>query len=101
MHTSFIVAAVVAIGLGAGSVPAMVSSAHAEGMVSESKEAIKGTGKSMKEATGQLKTDANTTKDHIKALDIEKTKKGSGDVKKDVKDLKGSAMDTMKNPLGK
>ncbi len=100
MRTSFIAAAV-AVGLGASSVPAAVSSAHAEGMVSEGKETMKGTGKSMKEATDKLKTDANATKDHVKALDIEKTKKGSGEVKEDVKGLQGSAMDAMKNHLGK
>ncbi|MBI4003017.1 MAG: hypothetical protein HY348_14700, partial [Nitrospira defluvii] len=91
----------VATGLGASSVPSLLSSAHAEGLVAEGKEAMKGTGKSLTDATGKLKTDATKTKDDAKALDIEKTKKGAGDVKEDVKGLKESAKGTMANPLGK
>jgi len=107
MHTSFIVAAAVAVGLGASSVPALMSSVHAEGIVSEggivseSKPTMKGTSKSMKEATNQLKTDANQTKDDVKALDLEKTKKGTGLVKEDAQGLQDSAKDAMKNPFGK
>jgi len=55
-----------------------VSSAYAEGLISEGKEAIKGPGKSLTEATGKLKTDAGKTKDDAKKLDIDKTKQGVG-----------------------
>ncbi len=85
MHTSLIVAVAVSVGLGASSVPSLMSSAQAEDKVLEGKEAMKGTGNSMTEATGKLKADANKTKDSAKALDLEKTKKGAGDVKEDVK----------------
>jgi hypothetical protein len=101
MHTSCIIAAAIAVGLVASSVPALTTSAHAEGMVSEGKQTTKGTGKSVKEATDQLKTDTNKTKDGVKALDIENTKKGAGLVKDDAKDLQDSAKDMLTNPLGK
>lgn len=100
MKTSLLVAIAVAVGLGAQTVPALLPSAHAEGLVSEGKEAMKGTGKSLTEATGKLKTDAGKTKDDAKALDIEKTKQGAGQVKEDVKGLKESAKGTLTNPLG-
>jgi len=96
-----IVAIAVSVGLGASSVPSLMSSAQAEDKVLEGKEAMKGTGNSMTEATGKLKADANKTKDSAKALDIEKTKKGAGDVKEDVKGLKDSSKGMMTNPLGK
>ena len=72
MQTSLIVAVAIAVGLGASAVPSLLSSAHAEGMVSESKEAMKGAGTSLTDATGKLKTDATKTKDDAKALDLEK-----------------------------
>ncbi len=53
MQTSSIVA--VAVGLGASSVPSLLSSAHAEGVATESKEAVKGSGTSLTDATGKLK----------------------------------------------
>lgn len=101
MQTSLIVAVAIAVGLGASAVPSLLSSAHAEGMVSESKEAMKGAGTSLTDATGKLKTDATKTKDDAKALDLEKTKKGAGDVKEDVKGLKDNAKGMMTNPMGK
>lgn len=101
MRTSLFIAVAVAVGLGASSVPALMPSAHAEGTVPESKEAPKGTGSSLSDATGKLKTDAMKTKDDAKALDLEKTKKGAGDVKDDVKGLKDNAKGMMTNPLGK
>lgn len=101
MQTSLIVAIAVAVGLGASSVAPLLSSAHAVGMVSEGKEAMKGSGTSLTDATGKLKTDATKTKDDAKALDLEKTKKGAGDVKEDVKGLKDNAKGMMTNPMGK
>jgi hypothetical protein len=79
----------------------LISSAWAEDKVIEGKDAMKGTGKSLTETTGKLKSDAGQTKDAAKAFDLEKTKKGAGDVKDDVKDLKGGAKDMMTSPLGK
>jgi hypothetical protein len=64
-------------------------SAQAEGLVAEGKEAMKGTGKSLTEATGKLKTDATQTKEDAKKLDIDKTKQGVGQVREDVKGIKG------------
>lgn len=100
MKTSSLVAVAVAVGLGVSTISLPLSSAHAEGMATEGKEAMKGAGKSLTEATGKLKTDATKTKDDAKALDIEKTKQGVGQVKEDVKGLKESAKDTLTNPLG-
>ena len=101
MQASLLVAIAVAVGLGASSVPSLLSSAHAEGMATESKEAMKSSGTSLTDATGKLKTDATKTKDDAKALDFEKTKKGAGDVKEDVKGLRDNAKGMMTNPMGK
>jgi hypothetical protein len=101
MKTSLLVAVAVTVGLGASSVPALMPSAHAEGTVQESKQAPKGTGTSLTEATGKLKTDAMKTKDDAKALDLEKTKLGAGQVKEDVTGVKESAKGMLTNPLGK
>lgn len=101
MQKSLIVALAVAVGLGASAVLALPPLAHAEGMVLEGKEAMKGKGKSMKEATGKLKTDASKTKEDAKALDIGKAKAGTGQVKEDVKGVKESGKEMMANPLGK
>jgi len=100
IQTSSIVAIAVAVGLGASSVPSLLSSAHAVGMVSEGKEAMKGSGTSLTDTTGKLKTDVTKTKDDAKALDLEKTRKGVGDVKEDVKRLKDNAKGMMTNPMG-
>ena len=78
MQKSLIVAIAVSVALGAGSVPLLSSSTHAEGLATEGKEAMKGSSKSLTDATGKLKTDAGKTKDDAKALDLEKTKKGGG-----------------------
>ena len=40
------------------------------------------------------------TKDDAKALDLEKTRRGAGDVKEDVKRLKHNAKGMMTNPMG-
>ena len=81
MQKSLIVAIAVTAGLGASSVLSFLPSAHADGMVAEGKEAMKGTGKSLTEASGKLKTDATQTKEDAKKLDLEKTKQGAGQVK--------------------
>ena len=81
MQTSVIIAVAVVVGLGASAVPTLTLSAHAEGTVSEGKEAVKATGTSLTEATSKLKTDAIKTKEDATALDIEKTKQGTGEVK--------------------
>lgn len=101
MQKSLVIAVAIAIGLGASSLPSLPSSVHGAGMVSEGKEAMKNTGTSLTDATGKLKTDAAKTKDDAKALDLEKTKKGAGDVKEDVKGLKDNAKGMMTNPMGK
>lgn len=74
IQTSPILAIAVAVGLGASSVHSLVSSAHAVGMVSEGKEAMKGSGTSLTDTTGKLKTDVTKTKDDARALDLERTR---------------------------
>ncbi|MBS0161813.1 MAG: hypothetical protein JSR64_04255 [Nitrospira sp.] len=101
MKKSFIVAIAVAAGLSAGSVSSVLPVAHADGLVAESKEAMKGTGTSLTEATGKLKTDATQTKEDAKKLDLDKTKQGVGQVKGDVKEIKEGAKGALANPLGK
>jgi uncharacterized protein YjbJ (UPF0337 family) len=56
---------------------------------------------SIKEATGQLKTDAGKTKDDVKAIEVNKAQQDAGQVNKDVQGLKESAKDMVTNPLGK
>ena len=101
MQKSLIIAIAVAAGLGAISVSSFLPSAHADGLVAEGKEAMKGTGKSLTEATGKLKTDASQTKEDVKKLDLEKSKQGVGQVKEDVKGVKEGAKGALTNPLGK
>lgn len=101
MQKSLIVAIAVAAGLGAGSVSSSLPLAYADGLVAEGKEAMKGAGQSLTDATGKLKTDATQTKDDAKKLDLEKTKQGVGQVKGDVKDMKEGAKGALTNPLGK
>ena len=101
MQKSLIVAIAVTAGLGASSVLSFLPSAHADGMVAVGKEAMKGTGKSLTEASGKLKTDATQTKEDAKKLDLEKTKQGAGQVKEDVKGIKEGAKGALTNPLGK
>ncbi len=101
MQKSVIVALTVAVSLGASAVSSLVPSAHADGLITEAKEAMKGTGKSLTEATGKLKTDATQTKEDAKKLDLDKTKQGVGQVKGDVKDIKEGAKGALTNPLGK
>jgi hypothetical protein len=72
-----------------------------QGAVSDTKEAVKGTGKSFMDKAGKVKTDANKTKDSAKSLDLMGTTQGAGQTKQDLKDLKDSATDMMKNPFGK
>jgi len=100
MHTSLIVAIAVVVGLSASPVPAFLSSAHADGPVLDSKEAMKSTNNSLTDATGKLKTDAAKTRDDAKALDLDKTKKGVGDVKGDAKGIMDSSKGMMTNPMG-
>lgn len=100
MKTSLLVVIAVAAGLGASSIPSLFPSAHADGLVAEGKEAMKGAGKSLTEATGKLKTDASQTKEDAKKLDLDKTKQGVGQVKEDVKGIKEGAKGAMTNPLG-
>ena len=72
-----------------------------EGAASDTKEAAKGTGKSLTEKVGKVKTDAGKTKDSAKALDLQGTAEGAGQTKQGVQDVRDSATDLMKNPLGK
>jgi hypothetical protein len=97
MHTSIIAA--MAISLGLSSAPALTSSAPADGPVLEGKETVKG--KSLKEATDKIKTDAGKAKDDIKAMDLKGTKQDAGNVKEDAMSLKDSAEGMMKKPFGK
>ncbi len=100
MRTALIVAVAVAVWLGTSTKPTFVSTAQAEGMAVEGKDAAKGASKSVTEAAGKLKTDAGKTKEDVKAMDVQKAKEGVGQVKGDVKDVKESAKETMKNPMG-
>ena len=100
MRTSMITAVTLVVGLFTGSMAATFTLAHAEGMAAEQKAPAKSTGKSLTEAAGNLKTDTNQTTKDAQALEVEKTMKGAGQVKQDAKDLKESATETMKNPLG-
>ena len=101
MKTSLLIAVAVIVGLGVSTVSTFAPSAHADGLVAEGKEAMKGTGKSLTEATGKLKTDASQTKEDVKKLDLEKSKQGVGQVKEDVKGVKEGAKGALTNPLGK
>jgi uncharacterized protein YjbJ (UPF0337 family) len=60
-----------------------------------------GARQSITEATGQLKTDTGKTTDDVKAMDVNKAKQDSGQVKEDVQGLKESTKDTLTNPFGK
>ena len=119
MNRSLLVAAMAAIALSLSSIPALQPVVHAEGMASDTKaaaketgkslegmasdtkEAAKGTGKSLTEKVGKVKTDAGKTKDSAKALDLQGTAEGAGQTKQGVQDVRDSATDLMKNPLGK
>ncbi|MBA5872354.1 MAG: hypothetical protein GDA68_20495 [Nitrospira sp. CR2.1] len=101
MQKSLILPIAVAAGLGAGAVSSSLPLAHADSLVAEGKEAMTGTGKSLTETTGKLKTDATQTKEDTKKLDIDKTKQGVGQVKEDVKGVKESPKGTLTNPLSK
>ena len=101
MRTALIIGGAILLSVSIVTSPILMSSAWAEDEMMEGKDAMKGTGKSLTETTGKLKSDAGQTKDAAKALDLEKTKKGAGDVKEDVQDLKGSAKDMMTSPMGK
>lgn len=61
---------------------------------------MKSGGKSLSEATGNLKTDATQTTKDAQSLNIDKTMTGAGQVKKDAGDVKESATKAMDNPLG-
>jgi hypothetical protein len=99
MQKSLIVAVAVAVGLGASAL--LTSLAYAEGMMPGGQKAVGGTATSLTEATDKLKTDASKTKEDATALDIEKAKTGTGQVKEDAKGVKESGKRTMANPLGK
>ena len=101
MQKGSIIAVAIVISFSVIISPVFMSSASAEDKVIDGKDAMNGTGKSLTEAAGQLRSDANQTKEAAKALDLEKTKKGAGDVKEDVKGLKGSAKDMITSPMGK
>ena len=72
-----------------------------QGAVSDTKGATTGKDQSLMDKVGKVKTDAGKTKDSAKSLDLPGTTKGAGDTKQSAKDLKDSATDVMKNPLGK
>ena len=119
MNRSLFVAAMAAMALSLSGIPALQPAAHAEGMASDSKaavketgktvegvasdtkEAAKGTGKSFRETAGKVKTDAGKTKDSAKSMDLMGTTENAGQTKQGVQELSDSAKDTMKNPFGK
>ena len=68
MQTSLIDAVAVAVCPGASAAPTLTSLAYAEIMVSERKESVKATGKSLTEATSKHKADASKTKENVKGL---------------------------------
>ena len=103
MRPSFIVAVVIATAVGISVPPILHSPVWAQGIPSApgGQGAKTGAQTSIKEATGQLKTDTNKTKDDVKAMDVNKAKQDVGQVNKDVQGLKDSAKDMLTNPLGK
>ena len=103
MRPSFIVAVVIATAVGISVTPILHSPVWAQGMpsVPGGQGAKTGAQTSIKEATGQLKTDTNKTKEDVKAMDVNKAKQDVGQVNKDVQGLKDSAKDMLTNPLGK
>lgn len=100
MQTSMIIAITLAIGLITTSISAFVASAHAEGTATQEKAPTQSTGKSLTESVGNLTTDTSQTTKDAQALEVEKTIQGAGQVKQDAKDVKESATETLKNPLG-
>ena len=56
---------------------------------------------SLKDATGQLKTDTGKTTDDVKAMDVNKATQDAGQVKTDAQGLEESAKDMLTNPFGK
>ena len=101
MRPSFIVAVVIATAVGISVTPILHSLVWAQGMPPGGQGAKPGAPMSIKEATGQLKTDAGKTKDDVKAIDVNKATQDAGQVNKDVQGLKERATDMVTNPLGK
>ena len=101
MRPSFIVAVVIATAVGISVTPILHSLVWAQGVPPVGQGAKPGAPMSIKEATGQLKTDAGKTKDDVKAIDVNKATQDAGQVNKDVQGLKESATDMVTNPLGK
>lgn len=56
---------------------------------------------SIKEATGQLKTDTGKTTDDVKAMDVNKAKQDAGQVKTDAQGLEDRAKGMLTNPFDK
>ncbi len=56
---------------------------------------------SLKDATGQLKTDTGKTTDDVKAMDVNKATQDAGQVKTDAQGLEESAKDMLTNPFGR
>ncbi|WP_455370257.1 hypothetical protein [Petrachloros mirabilis] len=73
---------------------------HAEGTTSVEKAPGANTTKSLTESVGNLTTDTSKTTKDTQALEVQKTIQGAGQVKQDAKDVKDSATETLKNPLG-
>jgi len=72
-----------------------------EGAISDTKETPQGTGKSLMDKAGKVKTDAGKTKDSATSLDVIGTTQGASDTKQSAEDLKEGASEVMKNPFGK
>ena len=101
MRPSFIVAVVIATAIGISVNQTLHSPVWAQGMPPGGQAAKPGAPMSIKEASGQLKTDAGKTKDDVKAIDVNKAKQDAGEVNKDVQGLKESVKDMPANPFGK
>jgi uncharacterized protein YjbJ (UPF0337 family) len=102
MRLSFIVAVEIATAVGISVISIIHSPVRAQGMPPGGQGAKKpGEQTSIKEAAGQLKTDAGKTKDDVKAMDVNKAKQDVGQVNKDVQALKDRVKDMPTNPFGK
>lgn len=100
MRTSTIIAITLALGLVTANVSLFVAPAHAEGTAVQGKAPSTSATKSLTESVGNLTTDTSQTTKDAQALEVEKTIQGTGQVKQDAKDVKESATETLKNPLG-
>lgn len=100
MQTSTIIAVTLAVGLLTASGSPFIAPVHAEGTAAEGKASASSATKSLTESVGNLSTDTSQTTKDAQALEVQKTIQGAGQVKQDAKDVKESATETLKNPLG-